>query len=90
MREVEGCICGGGWYACRGPEPLHHAHTRQGLEGRRTAKKGGRWAAGTCCAHAVMAPAIADARQGSCVVVPVGVVTVMRLLSLGSRLHSMR
>jgi hypothetical protein len=27
---------------------------------------------------------------GVCVVVPVGVVTVMRLLSLGSRLHSMR
>jgi hypothetical protein len=37
----------------------------------------------------LIAPAI-PTPPGVCVVVPVGVVTVIRLLSLGSRLHSMR
>ena len=37
----------------------------------------------------LMAPAM-PTPPGVCVVVPVGVVTVMRLLSLGSKLHSMR
>ena len=36
-----------------------------------------------------LAPAM-PTPPGVCVVVPVGVVTVMRLLSLGSKLHSMR
>lgn len=37
----------------------------------------------------LIAPAM-PTPPGVCVVVPVGVVTVIRLLSLGSRLHSMR